>query len=215
MSFFGSTIGKKVIVAVTGLILLGFVVGHLAGNLQIFAGPKKLNDYADFLHNAKALLWGTRIGLLGSVALHIVATIQLTRRNRASRPVKYAAHEMVQASLPSRFMIWSGIFLFFYIIYHIMHFTLGVPHPNFDAHDIYANVVIGFSQWPVVVVYTLAMISLGFHLYHGIASVFQTLGFNHPRYNGARRALAIGAAWLISLGYISIPAGVLFGVISL
>lgn len=209
--FLATTVGKKAAVAVTGLILFGFVVGHLAGNLQIFAGPQKINDYAKFLHEATPLLWGTRIVLLASVIVHFVCTVQLTALNRRSRPVAYERHEAVQAGVPSRFMIWSGVFLLFYIVYHILHFTTGQAHPEFNRSDIYANVVIGFSSLPVVLVYTLAMVSLGFHLHHGVYSVFQTLGLNHPRYNAWRRCLAMAAGWLVPIGYLTIPAAVLLG----
>jgi succinate dehydrogenase / fumarate reductase, cytochrome b subunit len=214
-SFLNSTIGKKVVVAVTGLVMFGFVVGHLAGNLQIFGGREMLNDYARYLHEATPLLWGTRIVLLISVVLHFLFTVQLAAQNRASRPVKYEMHKPIQASPPSRFMIWSGVFLLLYIVYHLMHFTTGTLHPEFDPTDIYANVVIGFSSAPVTIVYILAMVSLGFHLNHGVYSMFQTLGLNHPRYNGWRRCLAMAAGWLIPIGYITIPVAVLLGILAI
>lgn len=212
-AFYQTTIGKKFIVAATGLVLFGFVVGHLAGNLQIFLGPEKLNEYAVFLKNAKPLLWTTRIVLLISVFLHFFFTVQLAIRNRASRPVGYEMHRAVQAGAPSRFMIWSGVFLLLYIVYHVMHFTLGV-HPDFDPNDIYANVVIGFQQTPIAIVYLLAMVALGFHLHHGIYSLFQTLGLNHPKYNAWRKCLAVGLGWLIPLGYSLIPGAVMAGVLT-
>ncbi|MBV9079767.1 MAG: succinate dehydrogenase cytochrome b subunit [Elusimicrobia bacterium] len=210
--FFSSTIGKKVVVALTGIILVGFVIGHMAGNLQVFEGPQKINDYSAYLKHATILLWGTRIVLLVSVTLHILCTVQLKALDVKSRPVGYVMYEPVQASRPSRFMIWSGAFLGLYIVYHIMHLTLGV-HPNFSKTDIYSNIVYGFSQWPVAVVYILAMISLGFHLHHGVYSVFQTLGLNHPKYNPWRRCLALGVAWVVAVGFASIPVAVLAGVL--
>jgi succinate dehydrogenase / fumarate reductase cytochrome b subunit len=215
MKFWNSTIGKKIIVAVTGLVMFGFVIGHLLGNLQVFMGQARLNHYSEFLHEAKELLWGTRILLLLSVVLHVTATVQLNRRNKASRPVPYAQHAMIQASKPSLFMIWSGIFLGLYILYHLSHMTLGWTHAHFSRHNVYANVVTAFSSWPVSLIYILAMVSLGFHLHHGIYSMFQTLGLNHPKYNQARRAFAVGSSVAIAAGYISIPLGVLFGIVRL
>jgi len=211
--FLNSTVGKKIIVAITGLVMFGFVVGHLAGNLQIFFGPEKLNAYSHFLHTQLPLLWGSRIALLVSIALHVVFTIQLTALNRASRPVAYEVSTPVQASVSSRFMIWSGMFLGFYILFHILHLTTGTVHSEFDRTDVYANVVIGFSSLPVTAIYILAMVALGFHLHHGVFSLFQTLGLNHPRYNSCRRGLALAAGWLIPIGYISIPAAVLLGIL--
>lgn len=214
-SFLNSTVGKKIVVALTGLIMFGFVVGHLLGNLQIFLGPEKINDYSKFLHAELPILWGARVVLLASVVLHVVFTIQLTVLNRASRPIEYEMSEPVQASASSRFMIWSGMFLFLYIIFHLLHMTTGTVHPQFDPHDVYANVVIGFSSITVSAVYILAMVALGFHLHHGVYSLFQTLGLNHPRYNGCRRGLALAAGWLIPIGYISIPAAVLLGILTI
>lgn len=212
-SVFSSTIGKKFVVAVTGLVMFGFVAGHLAGNLQVFESPQKINDYAAFLKATKPLLWGTRIVLLASVLMHIVCTVQLNRRASASRPVAYQEHTMVRASFSSRFMIWSGAFLGFYIAYHLLHFTIGSAHPDFSHVDVYRNIVTGFQSVPVSIVYILAMISLGFHLNHGIYSVFQTLGLNHPKYNCWRKLFANGTSILIAGGYISIPAAVLLGVL--
>ena len=212
-AFHQTTIGKKAVVALTGLVLFGFVIGHLAGNLQVFAGPAKINDYAKFLKDATPLLWGTRIVLLVSVVLHFLFTVQLRSLNRSSRPVPYEMHVPVQAGAPSRFMIWSGVFVLLYIPYHLLHLTTGTAHPGFSATDIYANMITGFSSWPVSLVYALAMVALGFHLHHGVYSVFQTLGLNHPKYNAWRRCLAMAAGWLIPIGYISIPAAVLAGIL--
>ena len=213
--FLRSTVGKKIVVAVTGLIMFGFVVMHLAGNLQIFEGPEKINAYARFLRAELPLLWMARIILLASVFFHFLFTVQLSIRNRASRPVGYAMHEPVQASVSSRFMIWTGIFVLLYIVFHLLHLTTGTLHPDFDPGNVYANVIIGFSSLPVSAFYILAMIALGFHLHHGVNSMFQTLGLNHPRYNPWRRCLAAAAAWLIPIGYITIPAAVLLGILTI
>jgi succinate dehydrogenase / fumarate reductase, cytochrome b subunit len=212
-TFFDSTIGKKIMVAVTGLMLFGFVAGHMLGNLQIFLGPEKFNAYAEFLHNSPGLIWGTRAVLLLVLAIHVIATVQLVRLNRASRPQPYVRHDMMQASWSSRFMIFSGIFLFGYIVYHILHFTTGHAHPDFVKGDVYANVITGFQSVPASLVYIVAMVSLGFHLYHGVWSVFQTLGLNHPKINLARRVVASLATGIIVVGFISIPIAVLMGVL--
>src|ERR1051326_6443526 len=134
-----STIGRKIVVAVTGFILFGFVVGHLLGNLLAFAGPETYNAYAAALKAKPVLLWGVRITLLLSVLLHIFFTIQLTLHNRASRPVGYAKYDPQVSSLASRTMIGSGVLLGSYIVYHLLHFTFGSAHPHFDPHDVYAN----------------------------------------------------------------------------
>jgi len=207
--FARSTIGKKVLVALTGLVMFAFLVGHLLGNLLVFQGPEALNHYAEFLKSSPKLLWGTRVALLLSVGIHIVCTVQLTRLNRAARPVPYVRHEVVAANPPSRLMIWSGIFLGLYIPYHLLHFTVGYVHPHFLVADVYQNVVAGFSVWYVSAIYIAAMVALGTHLYHGIWSVFQTLGLNHPRYNSARRALAVFSSLVIAGGFILIPVAVL------
>lgn len=212
-SIFGSTIGKKIVVAVTGLVMFGFVIGHLLGNLQVFQGPDKLNDYSAYLKHTLPLLWGTRLVLLVSVVLHIVCSVSLNRLNRASRPVPYVEQEIIQATFASRFMIVSGAFLGLYIVYHLLHLTFGVAHAPFSETDVYRNVVNGFQVWYISLGYILAMIALGFHLNHGIYSVFQTLGLNHPKYNCWRRVFANGASIVIAAGYISIPVAVLVGVV--
>jgi succinate dehydrogenase / fumarate reductase cytochrome b subunit len=208
-----STIGKKIVVAVTGLVLFGFVAGHLAGNLQIFLGPDAINHYSAFLHSMPKALWTARIVLLLSVFLHVVLTIQLTRLNRAARPVAYESFDPQRSSVASRTMIWGGVMVFFYIIYHLLHLTTGTVHPNFNPHDVYANLITGLSVWYVAAFYIAANIALGFHLYHGVWSVFQTLGLNHPKYNPWRRVVASLAGVGIAAGYVSIPAAVLLGVV--
>lgn len=208
-----STIGKKITVALTGAVLFGFVVGHLVGNLQVFLGPKVLNDYSAFLHSIPNALWAARIVLIISVLLHVVLTIQLTRLNRAARPIGYQSFAPNRSSIASRTMIWGGMVVFFYIIYHLLHLTTGTVHPNFSRTDVYANLINGLSIWYVALFYIIANIALGFHLYHGVWSLFQTLGLNHPKYNAARRALATIAGTGIALGYVSIPAAIFFGVI--
>lgn len=213
MNLFSSTIAKKFVVALTGLVLFGFVVGHLLGNLQIFLGPDVFNAYAEKIKSLPPLLWGTRIVLVASVILHIVTTISLVRLNRKSRPISYEVKKDIQASAASKTMIYGGLFLAAYIVFHLLHLTVGSVHPDFNHDDIYRNVVIGFSSIPVSIFYIFGIMALGMHLYHGAWSIFQTLGFNHPQYNAWRRCFATAAALFITVGYISIPIGVLFGVI--
>ncbi len=215
MSFLRSTVGKKVVVALTGLILFGFLIGHVAGNLQIFAGPQKINDYGRFLKHATALLWGTRAVLLVAIFFHVWFTVQLNRRNRLSRPQRYASHVPLRSSAASRFMIWSGVVVGAFIIFHLLHFTFGTVHPHFSRENIYDNMVLGFSVWPVALFYIVSMVFIGFHLYHGVFSLFQTLGLAAPKYDGLRRSVAWAFSVLIPLGFISIPVAVLLGFLRL
>ncbi len=199
--------------AVTGIILFGFVVGHLAGNLQIFEGPHKLDSYAAFLKATPVLLWGTRVILLASVILHIAASIQLAQMKRAARPVSYVKKDNSHSSFASRSMIWSGMVVAFFVVFHLLHFTIGALQPNFDGTTVFINIVHAFESIPVSLFYVFAMLLLGTHLYHGLYSMFQTLGANHPSYTPVIKRVAIAGAVLITAGFIAIPVGVLAGVI--
>ena len=212
-SFWQSTNGKKVVMAVTGAIMFLFIIGHVLGNLQIFEGPAKLNAYGHFLHSIGELLWPVRIVLLLSVALHITATVQLAMRNKEARPVGYSRKQAINSSYASRTMYWSGPIVLAFIIFHLLQFTAGYIHPEsqFIEGDIYHNVVAGFSVWWVSVWYIIAVSLLGFHLRHGLWSMFQSLGYNHPRHTPLLKKAAFVIALLITLGYISIPISVLLG----
>ena len=214
-SFWGSTNGKKVVMAVTGAILFAFVIGHLAGNLQIFEGPAKLNAYGHFLHSIGELLWPVRIVLLLSVALHITATVQLALRKKKARPVDYSRKEAIASSYASRTMYWSGPIVLAFVIFHLLQFTAGYIHPGsqFIEGDVYHNVVAGFQVWWVSVWYIFAVSLLGLHLRHGLWSMFQSLGFNHPRHTPILKSTAIVIAVGIVLGYISIPISILLGIV--
>ena len=210
--FFGSSIGKKVVMAVTGLALFGFVIAHMVGNLQVYLGPEALNAYAKALRDLGPLLWVARIGLLVAVVLHIWAAFTLTRMNRAARPVGYREKEHRESTYASRTMRWSGVLLALFIVYHLMHMTWGNAHPDFDhAGDVYHNFVVGFRPALVTGVYVVAMLFLGLHLYHGVWSLMQTLGLSHPRYNNLRHAFATLVAAVIVIGNISMPVAVLAG----
>ena len=215
LRFWQTTVGKKAIMAVTGFVLFGFVVGHLIGNLQIFLPPEKINHYAATLRSLPALLWGARITLLLSVALHIWSSFQLWRLQRAARPVPYVKKANVHSTYASRTMLWSGPIILAFVIYHLLHFTFGVVHPGgpFDPHNVYNNVVFGFRVWPVSLFYIIAMVMLCYHLYHGLWSMFQSLGFSHPVYTPWLRRFAKLVATLIAVGNISIPVAVLAGFI--
>lgn len=213
--FWQTTVGKKAIMAVTGIILFGFVVGHLAGNLQIYQGPQKLDHYAEFLRSMGGLLWGTRILLFVSVILHIWAAFQLWLLQREARPVQYVKKANLNSTYASRTMYWSGPIVAAFVIFHVLHFTTGTVHPGgeFVAAKVYQNVVTGFQFWPVSAFYIIAMILLCLHLYHGLWSMIQSLGFSHPVYTPIIQNIAKVLAVMIAVGNISIPVAVLLGYI--
>jgi succinate dehydrogenase / fumarate reductase, cytochrome b subunit len=212
-SFWQSTNGKKVVMAVTGALMFLFIIGHVLGNLQIFEGPAKLNAYGHFLHSIGEVLWIVRIVLIVAIILHITATIQLGLRNKAARPVGYSRKEAINSSYASRTMYWSGPIVLAFIIFHLLQFTAGYIHPGsqFIEGDVYHNVVAGFQVWWVSVWYIIAVSLLGFHLRHGLWSMFQSIGYNHPRHTPLLKNAAFVIALLITLGYISIPISVLLG----
>jgi succinate dehydrogenase / fumarate reductase cytochrome b subunit len=212
-SFWQSTNGKKAVMAVTGAILFLFVIGHLLGNLQVFDGPDRLNAYGRFLKNLGELLWIVRIVLLAAVGLHIVATVQLALRNQKARPVGYKVKKSVNSNYADRTMYWSGPIVLAFVIFHLLQFTAGYIHPEsqFIEGDVYHNVVAGFQVWWVSAWYIFSMILLGFHLRHGLWSMFQSVGINHPRHTPALQQAALWIAILITAGYISIPIAVLVG----
>jgi succinate dehydrogenase / fumarate reductase, cytochrome b subunit len=212
-SFWQSTNGKKVVMAVTGAILFLFVIGHLLGNLQVFEGPDRLNAYGRFLKNLGELLWIVRLALIAAVGLHILATVQLWARNRSARPIGYAKKKSVNSNYADRTMYWSGPIVLAFVIFHLLQFTAGYIHPEaqFIEGDVYHNVVSGFQVWWVSAWYIFSMILLGFHLRHGLWSMFQSVGVNQPRHTPALQRAALWIAILITLGYISIPIAVLAG----
>ena len=213
-SFWQSTNGKKAVMAVTGAILFLFVIGHLLGNLQVFDGPDRLNAYGRFLKNLGELLWIVRIVLIVAVLLHIVATVQLALRNQKARPVGYKIKKSIASNYADRTMYWSGPIILAFVIFHLLEFTAGTLHPGapaFSEQDVFYNVVAGFRVWCVSAWYIFSMVLLGFHLRHGIWSMFQSLGMNHPRHTPVLQQAALWLAILITAGYISIPVSVLAG----
>lgn len=221
LNLYRSALVKKAIMAVTGVILFGFVFVHMTGNLKIFQGPEKINEYSAFLREFgqpvlpySGVVWILRIGLLVAVALHILAATELTLMNRRARPVGYKGRKSVQMDYASRTMRYSGYLIFGYVIYHLLHLTVGTVHEDFIPHDVYHNLVVGFSNPLIAVVYMVINVLLGFHLYHGLWSLFQTLGLSHPRWDAARRGFAILFAVVVTAGFVSVPLAVLTGVVS-
>ena len=215
-----SSIGKKAVMAVTGLMLLGFVVGHLLGNLSIFLGPNGINEYAVHLKSLGPLLWVARIILLAAVGLHIVSAIALVQENRKARPVPYAKQTPIQTTYAARTMVISGFIILAFIIYHLLHFTFRVTHPDISAlhdshgrHDVYTMVVRSFQQPLVAGFYILAQLLLASHLSHGISSLFQSLGLRDERFVKCLKKAGCAIALLIFTGYCSIPVCSLLGIL--
>ena len=212
--FYQATIGKKAVMAVTGVILFGFIIGHLIGNLQVYLGPEALNDYGKFLHHSThGLIWVFRAVLLASVLAHIVASIQLTVVKMQARPIGYVKTGYSHSSYASRTMMWSGPIVAAFIVFHLCDLTWGNVNPVFKEGEVYANLIGSFSRWPVSLAYIVALTLLCVHLYHGIYSMFQSLGLSHPKYTPAIQRFAKVAAFLIWAGYVSIPVAVLAKVI--
>jgi succinate dehydrogenase / fumarate reductase cytochrome b subunit len=218
--FYEAAIGKKAVMAITGVMLFGYVVGHLLGNLQIYSSnPEQINKYAAFLHNPAnaAALWIIRALLMLCVILHITASVQLWVQNRAARPVAYFKKDDVPASYAARTMIWSGPIVGAFVVFHVLHLTAGqvlqLRDVNGDAvtPDVRFNVIAGFQHPAVAAFYILAMALLCLHLYHGLWSMFQSLGVSHPRYTPGLKRFAVVTALLIAAGNISIPIAVMAG----
>jgi succinate dehydrogenase cytochrome b subunit len=213
--FLGSTIGQKIVMAVTGVILFGFVVGHMAGNLQLYLGAEALNAYSvmlrEILHGAG--LWIARAVLLASVGFHIWAATSLTMVDRGARPVGYREWQARESTYASRTMRVTGVFLLVFVVYHLLDLTLGTVNPSFVEGDVYHNVIASFRVVPVAVMYLLAMLALGLHLRHGVYSMFQTLGVSHPRWERVAYQAATALAVVVVVGNLSFPLAVLFGLV--
>ena len=212
-----STVVRKAVMAVSGLILFGYVIVHLGGNLAIFQGPEVINGYHEFLYTQPALLWGVRLVLLAAVIVHIIAAFSLVKLNMAARPAPYA-HKRTDAatSYAARTMQWTGPLALLFLIYHVLHITTGTITIGYehDTHDLYGNLIAGFQVWYVSAFYIVAMVALGFHLRHGIWSLMQTLGINHPKINRWREPAATAIATVLILGFITIPVAIMAGGVS-
>jgi len=228
LALFRSTIGQKVLMGVTGLMLVAFIVIHLLGNLLVYSGPEAINAYGDFLqHGTHGLIWVARLGLLGAVAVHIWTAIALTRKNRQARGGRYAGGKKSNASsYAARTMRYGGVIILLFIIFHLLHLTFGALAPmagdfkmiagesGGHAHaDVYGNLVRGFQVPVVSISYIIAMLAIGWHLYHGIWSGLYTLGLSHPQYDAMRKILSTSVALIVVIGNCSIPIAVLAGLL--
>jgi succinate dehydrogenase / fumarate reductase cytochrome b subunit len=212
--FWMSTVGKKVLMALSGIILFGYVVAHMLGNMQLYLGTELINGYAHLLHLNQGFLWTARIVLLAAVLVHAIAAIQLWVGKRDARPIPYRSKENIQATAASRTMIWTGAIIAAFIVYHVLDLTVGTAHTGrYVELDAAGNLISGFSQAGPVVLYVIAMIALGFHLWHGVYSMFGSLGLSHPRYTAGVKRLAALVATLIALGNISFPVAILTGLV--
>jgi len=223
--FFKSTLGRKYVMAVTGILLFVFVVGHMLGNLQIFLGPEAINRYGSFLQSLGELLWVARIGLLVAVGLHVWAAVSLSAENKAARPVGYGDYKPVGSSYASRTMLMSGLIIAAFIIYHLLHFTVQTKainltgtdfaqlHDEKGRHDVYRMMVVGFKHPAVSIFYIIGMVLLSLHLSHGVSAMFQSLGLRSKNYKCAIDGFAKFIAIVLLVGYCSIPLAVLLGVV--
>ncbi len=225
--FYRSPMGKKAVMAVTGLMLFGFVLGHMVGNLKLYKGADAdgiyaIDHYAHGLREMGApifgpgeLLWIARMGLLAAVFLHILSAYQLTRISQKARPVSYSSQKPQASTYASRTMRWGGVILVLFILYHLLHLTFGSVHSDFESGQVFANVVKGFSNPVISAFYILAQLALGLHLYHGLWSLFQTLGISGKNINFWRQRFAAAFAFVVTAGNISFPIAVLSGFVKL
>lgn len=215
--FWGSTIGKKVVMAVTGIIGIGFLLAHVAGNMALFKGPAAINSYSHFLHGpANEILWVMRVVLIVALVLHVAAAYSLTHEDHAARPSHYVKKlEPQAATIASRSMRWGGVLVLVFIVFHILHMTTGTIRPTgrFVEGDVYANLVSGFQIWWVALFYIVSMFFLGLHLYHGAWGSARTLGFTGNSPYPRHRQLAAVIAFVIWLGFTIIPLAVIVGVV--
>lgn len=222
LELYRSAVGKKYAMAITGIIFMAYVLGHMIGNLKLYAGPESINVYGEFLRDIlypilphEIFLWGIRIILIAALVIHVHAAYALTVMNRRARPQAYQSkRHYVATDFAGRTMRWTGIIVLLFIAFHLADLTFGYANPDFVPGDVYNNIVASFQRWPVALLYIVANVALGYHLYHGAWSLFQSLGINKPRFNQWRRWFAIGFAAIIVVGNVSFPIMVLAGVVS-
>jgi succinate dehydrogenase / fumarate reductase cytochrome b subunit len=220
---FGSSVGRKAIMALTGAGLIGFVIIHLAGHMLMFVGPDAINSYALALKSNPLLLWSARLGLLLVFALHVLLAISLKLQNNSGRgPVGYYHKNTVQASLASRTMIWTGLLLLAFILFHLSHFTVFLVKPAYanlhdelGRHDVYSMMIIGFQNVPIGIGYIVAMLIMALHLSHGLPSIFQSMGWNSPRFDAMFRRIGTIFAVVMFFGYSALPVSVWLGILKL
>lgn len=211
-AFWASTVGKKIVMALSGLILVAFTVAHMAGNLQAFVSPERFDAYAHLLQGPLIeLVWVQRVVLLIAVVLHVVAAVQLTLRNRAARPEAYAKKEAQAATFAARTLRLGGLILLVFIVYHLLHFTTGTLHPDFRRGQAYHNLITGLRSPAVAWFYLIAMAALALHLFHGVWSSVRTLGAAPPSANPFKRRAALGLAVIIAGGFAAVPIAVMIG----
>jgi succinate dehydrogenase / fumarate reductase, cytochrome b subunit len=221
VEFYRSALGKKWVMAVTGVIGMGFVFAHMVGNLHVFEGPNQINHYGEWLRELldppfprTFTLWMLRVTVIAALVLHVHAAYALTRMNQKARPVKYQSdRDYVAATFAARTMRWTGVIVLLFLVYHLADFTWGNANPGFERGNVYRNVVASFEQWPVAITYIVANLALGVHLYHGAWSLFQSVGINNPRFNPWRRWFATVFAVVTTVGFIIVPVAVLAGVV--
>ncbi len=221
LRFWRSAVGKKWVMAVTGIMILGFVFAHMAGNLKIYLGQEQMDHYAEWLRTIGepalpkgVFLWIMRVGLIVAFVLHITSAVQLTRMNQRARPTKYQSpRDYIAADFASRTMRWTGVIVALYLVFHLMDLTWGNANPDFVRGDAYENLIHSFQRVPVAIVYIVANIAVAIHIYHGAWSMFQSLGINNPKWNTARRGFAIGFALIIGIANVSFPLMVVTGVV--
>lgn len=215
-----STVGLKVLMAVTGVLLFGFLVGHVAGNLKVFQGAEKFDAYAEALRTLGEpifgrgqILWAARLGLIAAVGIHIAAAFRLTRLARSARRTGYRKHHDLAFTFASKTMRWGGLWILAYVLFHLADLTFGWTLDSFEHGSAYANLVGSLSRTPVAIFYVLSMIPLGMHLYHGLWSATQSLGLATPAVRRLRRAVATALALAIVLGFASVPISVVTGIV--
>ena len=212
--------------AASGFVLAGFVMVHMLGNLQVFLGQDALNAYAYKLQSIPAVLWGFRLVLLVATVTHVLTAISLVRENRAARPTSNGHEKFVQASTGSRTMGLSGSILFAFIVFHVLHYTVRLTHPEYNqiehyvlaesqkhVHDVYTMIIMGFEVKWISVLYIISMALLCLHLTHGVSSIFQTLGLRNSSWKPRLDALATSYGWIVFVGFVSVPISVLAGVV--
>ena len=222
LTFFESSVGKKVVMATTGFIIFGFVVVHILGNLQLFNGPEALNSYAAFLQGLGPIKWTVRGVLALCVVLHLISAVQVTLQSWRARPQRYMVHKYQKTSYAARTMWLGGPIIGLFVVYHLLHLTTGQLHPAQEGFapdaegvvNVYNNVVYGFQAPLASAIYIITMVLIGLHLYHGLWSMMQSVGASHPRYNRWRKAFAVLFALFIAGAGISLPVAVLSGFVT-
>ena len=221
LDLYGTAVGKKYVMAITGIIGIGFVIAHMIGNLKVYLGPEEIDHYSEFLRELLVplvprgvALWLLRLVLIGALLLHLHAAYTLTVLNRRARPVKYqSSRDYIAANFASRTMRWTGIIVLLFLAFHLADLTWGFANPDFVRGAVYYNIDTSLSRWPVALLYVVANIALGIHLFHGTWSLFQSLGWSNPRFNAWRRYLATAIATIIVVGNCSFPIAVLAGIV--